>query len=169
MTVRWCRQAPLLVDHGRPPNDHHGSSSTVHGAATACSCLYLPVFYHLGQDDPAVPLPLHAEDTIAKYRQLHSVPSLPPGFSDRERSDGFVAGGHAVEKRDRIIGGIEAINADAYGDKLDVVNVEGTWVSLGIIDSHVDPACADGLNTRGDSYHLFIAASYIISTMLMEV
>ncbi len=124
-----------------------------------CGCLSILTFYRISQDDPAVPLlPLHAEETIAKCQKLHSIPSPPPGFSAREQSDRFVPGtrptlfknatlwtgrdaGLEVVHGDLLIDGgiiksIGIVDAGAYGDELDVVDVEGAWVSPGCVFSY---------------------------------
>ncbi len=123
-----------------------------------CGCLSISTLYRVSQDDTAVPLPIHAEETIFKCRTLHSVPSPPPGFSDREQSDRFVPGtrptllknatlwtgrdaGLEVVQGDLLIDGgiikaVGSVDAGAYGDELNVVDVEGAWVSPGCVFSY---------------------------------
>ncbi|KAF8904152.1 hypothetical protein CPB85DRAFT_1225892 [Mucidula mucida] len=179
-----------------------------------CGCLSMLTFYRISQDDPAVPLlPLHAEETISKCQKLHSIPSPPPGFSAREQSDRFVPGtrptlfknatlwtgrdaGLEVVHGDLLIDGgiiksIGIVDAGAYGDELDVVDVEGAWVSPGIVDLHshmgvgaspgltgaidgnslkgsVQPwlRSLDALNTHDESYRLAIAGGLTTALVL---
>ncbi|KAF9012180.1 composite domain of metallo-dependent hydrolase [Hymenopellis radicata] len=178
-----------------------------------CGCLSIWTFYRVAKDNDAVPLPLHAEETIAKCRNLHSVPSPPRGFSDRERSDRFVPGtrptllknatlwtgrdaGLEIVHGDLLLDGgiikaIGTVDAGSYGDELDVVDVEGAWVSPGIVDLHshmgvesspgltgaidgnslrssVQPwlRSLDGLNTHDESYRLAIAGGLTTALVL---
>ncbi|KAL1759392.1 hypothetical protein FB107DRAFT_205135 [Schizophyllum commune] len=131
--------------------------------AAICLSFFVPVFL-LDAFDEDVPqrLPIHAEETLNKCRNLHTKPGPPPDFNLRTESDRYVPGTKATLIRNATIwtgrvDGLEIIKGDLLLDKglvkglgvvdpkvlalyeadaLNTIDADGAWVSPGIIDMH---------------------------------
>ncbi|TRM69894.1 hypothetical protein BD626DRAFT_422385 [Schizophyllum amplum] len=128
-----------------------------------CLSFYLPVFLlDAFDEDDQHTVPIHAQQTLDKCRNLHTKPGPPPDFNLRTESDRFVPGTKATLLRNATIwtgrvDGLEIIKGDLLLDKgsikglgvvdagvlaqysaadLNTIDAEGAWVSPGIVDMH---------------------------------
>ncbi|KAI0305776.1 carbohydrate esterase family 9 protein [Multifurca ochricompacta] len=164
------------------------------------------------------PIPINAERTLARCRALDLLPGPSTEFYKRSESDRYVLGTRATLILNARIwtggyNGTEVLQGHIYFDKgiikgvggldvniikrlhsqdnLNIVNVEGAWVTPGIVDAHSHlgvlsaPALSgandgnshngpvlpwlrslDGLNTRDESYSLSIAGGVTTALIL---
>ncbi|KAH7888764.1 composite domain of metallo-dependent hydrolase [Phlebopus sp. FC_14] len=170
--------------------------------------------YASAQNGP-VKLPLHAHETLQKCQMLNVKPGPPSDFAQRSQSDRFVEGTRATLLKNASVwtgdpSTYELYNADILVDKgmikfigqapqrllarykdLVTVEVDGRWVTPGIVDLHshlgVDssPSLAgasdtnshkgpilpwlrslDGMNTHDDAYRLSISGGVTTANVL---
>ncbi|KIY68393.1 hypothetical protein CYLTODRAFT_421612 [Cylindrobasidium torrendii FP15055 ss-10] len=176
-------------------------------------CLSLTtLLYYCASNHWPVPLPLHSEKILAKCRSLHDIPSPPKDFADRQTSDRFVPATRPTILRNatvwtgrssglEVLDGVDIlldggiIRTVGHGIKssqdVEVKNLQGAWVTPGIIDMHShmgmesspDLAGAndvnslkgstqpwlrslDGLNTHDESHRLAIAGGTTTALIL---
>ncbi|KAI0342088.1 composite domain of metallo-dependent hydrolase [Trametopsis cervina] len=172
---------------------------------------------HFSHDQSSgnVHVPLHAAQTLRECRKLHLKPGVPDNFYERETSDRFQPGTKPVLIRNATIWtgrvqGLEVITGDLllegglikqighispeviprYKD-LEVIDVNGAWVTPGVIDVHshlgvgASPALSgasdgnslkgltlpwlrslDGINTHDDGYASSIAGGLTTALIL---
>ncbi|KAJ7178858.1 hypothetical protein C8R43DRAFT_871685 [Mycena crocata] len=159
-------------------------------------------------------LPIHSDITLARCRALHMKPAPPAEFNLRKESDRFQPGTRPVLVRNATIwtgrvDGLEIIKGDILmnggiivatgvveqsvldSHDYDTVDVQGAWVTPGIVDMHshlavgASPALdgaadgnslkglvlpwlrsLDGLNTHDDGFKLAIAGGVSTSLIL---
>ncbi|KAF9052269.1 hypothetical protein BDZ89DRAFT_1056627 [Hymenopellis radicata] len=208
--------APYGLDHSRRPA-RSSSFRRVLFCALGGVLLVTQANWLLKTGPVPVKIPLHAEEALQKCRVLDIPPGPPPDFHLRKESDRFVpgtkatliknatiwTGGHSgkeVVSGDLLLdkGIIKAIGhvdtdvlASFNADELTSYDVEGAWVSPGIVDlhSHIGVGSAphlsgssdtnshagitqpwlrslDGLNTHDDSYRLSISGGVTTALVL---
>ncbi|KAJ7650653.1 hypothetical protein FB45DRAFT_888386 [Roridomyces roridus] len=159
-------------------------------------------------------LPLNYETTLARCRALHVKPAPPPSFCTRKESDRFQPGTRPVLLKNATIwtggvDGLEVLKGDIFMNRgiivatgvitkslldayeHDVVDVEGAWVTPGIVDVHAhlgvgaspqldgaDDAnsikglvlpwmrSVDAINTHDEGYALAVAGGVTTSLIL---
>ncbi|KAJ6468464.1 hypothetical protein C8R45DRAFT_1018898 [Mycena sanguinolenta] len=132
----------------------------------------LAIFGFFRQPQRLTKVPLHSETTLARCRALDAKPAPPPSFNLRTRSDRFQPGTRAVLVKNATIwtgrvDGLEVLKGDIFMDggiivgvgvigqsvldshEYDMVDVQGAWVTPGIVDMHSHLGVGSSPELRG--------------------
>ena len=128
--------------------------------AAICLSFFVPVFL-LDAFDEDVPqrLPIHAQETLNKCRNLHTKPGPPPDFNLRTESDRYVPGTKATLIRNATIwtgrvDGLEIIKGDLLLDK-------GLVKGLGVVDPKVLSQYDAGALSTIDADGAWVSPGYV--------
>ncbi|KAF7969725.1 hypothetical protein HWV62_26136 [Athelia sp. TMB] len=204
----------LSADHHERPRRRKQSLRLLAGIVIALFLAHAS-FQTFHYESQPVQVPLHASKTLNKCRALNMKPGPSPDFNLRKSSDRYVKGTRATLLRNATIwtgnvDGLEVVTGDLLldrglikavghiGPKLleaykhaVVVDLDGAWVTPGIVDLHshlgVDSSPAlrgaddtnslkgiaqpwlrslDGINTHDEAYKLSISGGVTTSVIL---